>query len=87
MDGIVIGQFGHCTQELMNLLLTGRASSNIFDGDVPMTGTGDDQLMLRGVLSRPPVGYLSQLECLRYCEVSEQLWSCYCVIVNHHCVC
>lgn len=68
----VIGQFGHCTQELMNLLLTGEATSNVFDGQIPMIegGDGTDQLMLKGVRSRAEVGYLSQLEALRYCEVS-----------------
>jgi ubiquitin carboxyl-terminal hydrolase MINDY-3/4 len=69
----VIGQFGHCTQELMNLLLTGEASSNVFDGQIPMLedgGAGADQLMLKGVRGRADVGYLSQLESLRYCEVS-----------------
>jgi hypothetical protein len=56
----------------MNLLLTGRAVSNVFDGDVPMTDeamTGGSQLMLRGIVSQPAVGYLTQLEALRYCQV------------------
>ncbi|KAF1783006.1 protein of unknown function DUF4205 [Phytophthora cactorum] len=40
------GAFGHCTQELVNLLLTGNAVSN-----------------------RARIGYLTQLEALRYCQV------------------
>lgn len=60
------GAFGHCSQELVNLLLTGRATSNVFDGDVPM---GDTGLMLHGVAQRPRIGYLTQLEALRYCHV------------------
>lgn len=60
------GAFGHCSQELVNMLLTGRATSNVFDGDVPM---GDTGLMLRGVAQRPHIGYLTQLEALRYCHV------------------
>ncbi|KAF0686276.1 Aste57867_21882 [Aphanomyces stellatus] len=60
------GQFGHGTQELLNLMLTGRATSNVFDGTVPM---GDTGLVLRGVDARPPVGYLTHLEALRYCTV------------------
>lgn len=70
------GQFGHCSQELLNLLLTGYAVSNVFDGSVPLGGTGgggaaDDAtgLMLRGVPERACVGYLTQLEALRYCQV------------------
>lgn len=41
------GQFGHCSQELLNLLLTGHATSNVIDGVVPM---GDTGLMIKGVL-------------------------------------
>lgn len=65
-DATLTAQFGHCGQELLNLLLTGRAVSNVFDGSVPM---GDTGLMLRGVQQRARVGYLTQLEALRYCQV------------------
>ncbi|KAK1932386.1 putative ubiquitin carboxyl-terminal hydrolase MINDY-4 [Phytophthora citrophthora] len=60
------GAFGHCTQELLNLLLTGKAVSNVFDGSVPM---GDTGLFLHGVPERARIGYLTQLEALRYCQV------------------
>ncbi|RLN92001.1 hypothetical protein BBJ28_00019228 [Nothophytophthora sp. Chile5] len=60
------GAFGHCTQELLNLLLTGKAVSNVFDGSVPM---GDTGMLLHGVPRRARVGYLTQLEALRYCQV------------------
>ncbi|GMG14733.1 unnamed protein product [Phytophthora fragariaefolia] len=60
------GAFGHCTQELLNLLLTGKAVSNVFDGSVPM---GDSGLYLHGVPQRARIGYLTQLEALRYCQV------------------
>ncbi|ETK83377.1 hypothetical protein F441_11671 [Phytophthora nicotianae CJ01A1] len=60
------GAFGHCTQELVNLLLTGQAVSNVFDGSVPM---GDTGLSLHGVPYRARIGYLTQLEALRYCQV------------------
>lgn len=58
-------QFGHCGQELMNLLLTGQAVSNVFDNTLTPSGA----LTCRGVQSRPSIGYLSQLEAMRYCEV------------------
>jgi hypothetical protein len=58
-------QFGHCAQELMNLLLTGQAVSNVFDNTLIPSG----ELILRGIQSQPTIGYLSQLESLRYCEV------------------
>ncbi|OQS04587.1 hypothetical protein THRCLA_03196 [Thraustotheca clavata] len=63
---LTMGEFGHGTQELLNLMLTGRATSNAFDGVVPM---GDTGLVLRGVMDRPRIGYLTQLEALRYCAV------------------
>ena len=62
----LIGQFGHCSQELLNLLLSGAATSNVFDGSVPM---GDTGLTLRGIPKRSAVGYLTHLEALRYCQV------------------
>ncbi|KAL7540516.1 hypothetical protein ACHAWF_006700 [Thalassiosira exigua] len=57
--------FGHSSQELVNLLLTGRATSNVFDHSVQLS----DELTCRGVQRRPDVGYLTVLESLRYCEV------------------
>jgi len=69
MDGpdcTLTGQFGHCSQELLNLLLCGQASSNVFDGEIPM---GDSGLTLKGVPARSKIGYLTHLEALRYCQV------------------
>lgn len=72
---LVIGQFGHCTQELMNLLLLGEAVSNVFDGDVPMdpTSTDPNSLKLKGAHHQSEIGYLTQLESLRYCQVGSYL--------------
>lgn len=58
-------QFGHCGQELINLLLTGQAVSNVFDNTLSPSG----DMVCRGVQHRPAVGYLTQLEAMRYCEV------------------
>eukprot|EP00743_Colponemidia_sp_Colp-15_P007657 GILK01008287.1.p1 GENE.GILK01008287.1~~GILK01008287.1.p1 ORF type:complete len:512 (-),score=72.60 GILK01008287.1:61-1560(-) len=60
-------EFGHSGQELLNLLLTGRAVSNVFDGTKQLDG--EASLMLKGIESRSSVGYLSHLEFLRYLEV------------------
>jgi len=65
-DTTLIGQFGHCTQELVNLLLTGRATGNVMDGDVPM---GDSGLTVRGVKKQSHIGYLTHLEALSMCQV------------------
>ena len=58
-------QFGHCSQELMNLLLTGQAVSNVFDNTMNLG------IVCRGINRRPVVGYLTQLEALRYCQVGD----------------
>jgi len=57
--------FGHCSQELINLLLTGQAVSNVFDHTLRPSG----ELVCRGIQSQPAIGYLTQLEALRYLEV------------------
>jgi hypothetical protein len=61
----LVGQYGHCNQEMLNLLLTGCASSNIFDGEIPL----GDGLFIRGVTKRSQIGYLTHLEALRHCQV------------------
>ena len=58
-------QFGHSSQELINIMLTGQAVSNVFDNHVDMGGG----LICRGIQSQPAIGYLTQLESHRYCEV------------------
>jgi hypothetical protein len=57
-------QFGHTSQELINLLLTGQAVSNVFDNTLKPS-----DMECRGVQNRPCIGYLTQLESLRLCEV------------------
>ncbi|KAL7530527.1 hypothetical protein ACHAWF_003414 [Thalassiosira exigua] len=49
--------FGHSTQELLNLLLTGVASLNAFDHSVKLS----EEVTCRGVRRRPAVGYLTML--------------------------
>lgn len=70
----LVGVFGHCSQELTNLCLTGRATTNIFDGDLAFED-GEDSLRLKGVSGFPDVGFLSALEPLKLCEVGNFLKS------------
>ena len=63
-EALLHPHFGHCAQEVLNLLLVGRGVSNVFDGDRDLGG-----MIMRGVSERPPVGLLSELEALRYVEV------------------
>lgn len=55
---------GHGSQSLINLLLTGSATQNVFDGTKDLCG-----LQLQGIEKQASVGFLSYLECLRYLEV------------------
>jgi len=57
----LVVQFGHTSTELLNLLLTGAATSGVFDGE-QVLGEGADCLRLRGISSRPLVGYLSAFD-------------------------
>lgn len=66
----LVGLFGHCSQELTNLCLTGCAATNVFDGDLTFED-GGDVLKLRGISRRPNIGFLSALEPLRFCEVGQ----------------
>lgn len=43
----LIGNHGHCTQEFVNMLLTGQAVSNVFDGFKML-----DDYKLKGVAER-----------------------------------
>jgi hypothetical protein len=69
-DRTMIGRFGMTTQEAINLLLTGRATTNVFDGSIPL---GESGLVLRGVAQRSKVGYLTQMESLRLLKVGSHL--------------
>lgn len=64
----LVGVFGHCSQELVNLCLTGKCVTNIFDGTVTFEDDGD-VLNLRGIQEQPEIGFLSALEPLKLCEV------------------
>lgn len=54
------GEHGYCSQELVNLLLTGKATTNVFDGEQDCGGK-----VLKGVMSMPPIGLLTLLEWYR----------------------
>lgn len=65
----LIGAHGYCTQELVNLLLTGRAVSNVFN-DVMELDSGDGNItLLRGIAARSDIGFLSLFEHYNVCQV------------------
>jgi hypothetical protein len=57
----LIGGHNYANQELVNLMLVGRAHSNIFDGHKDMDG-----LKLRGIPREPLVGFLTLFEHFGY---------------------
>lgn len=71
-ESCLIGLFGQCTQNLVNLILTGRASANTFDDD-KVLGDLNTGITLRGVRQRPLIGYLSDMNALGYCTVGDRL--------------
>lgn len=62
--------YGHGSQSLINLLLTGHAVSNVWDGDRECSG-----MQLLGIHEQATVGFLTLMEALRYCKVGSYLKS------------
>lgn len=65
----LIGAHGYCTQELINLLLTGKAASNVFNDRVELDSGNGNITILKGVSSRSDVGLLSLFEHYEVCQV------------------
>ncbi|XP_020820147.1 putative ubiquitin carboxyl-terminal hydrolase MINDY-4 isoform X3 [Phascolarctos cinereus] len=65
----LIGAHGYCTQELVNLLLTGKAVSNVFNDVVELDSGNGNITLLRGITSRSDVGLLSLFEHYDVCQV------------------
>ena len=57
---------GYCSQEIVTLLLTGKAHSNVFNGEMTGMMTNDDNSdkPMKGILSRSDVGHLLLTEAL-----------------------
>lgn len=56
-------------QELINLLLTGKAASNVFNDRVELDSGNGNITILKGVSSRSDVGLLSLFEHYEVCQV------------------
>ncbi|XP_076439411.1 putative ubiquitin carboxyl-terminal hydrolase MINDY-4 [Babylonia areolata] len=73
VGGKLMGAHGYCTQELVNLLLTGEAVSNVFNDVMELdSGTGDS-MVLRGVSARSDIGLMSLFEHYKSCQVGTYL--------------
>ncbi|ELW67935.1 Protein FAM188B [Tupaia chinensis] len=65
----LIGAHGYCTQELVNLLLTGKAVSNVFNDVVELDSGNGNITLLRGIAARSDIGFLSLFEHYDVCQV------------------
>uniref|UniRef100_A0A5F9CMK1 Ubiquitin carboxyl-terminal hydrolase MINDY n=1 Tax=Oryctolagus cuniculus TaxID=9986 RepID=A0A5F9CMK1_RABIT len=65
----LIGAHGYCTQELVNLLLTGKAVSNVFNDVVELDSGQGSTTLLRGIAERSDIGFLSLFEHYNVCQV------------------
>ena len=64
----LMGAHGYCSQEMVNLLLTGKATSNTFDGNKNF-----DTLVLKGITDKTDIGLLSLFEHFGSCIVGDFL--------------
>ena len=62
-------------QDMVNLYLSGKAVSNVFN-DVVELDSGNGQIMiLKGIVSRCDVGLLSLFEHYKSCQVSADIYT------------
>lgn len=72
--GKLMGAHGYCTQDMVNLYLTGKANSNVFNDKIELdSGTGSDVTILKGVTGRSNIGLLSLFEHYKSCQVGTYL--------------
>ncbi|XP_038571763.1 probable ubiquitin carboxyl-terminal hydrolase MINDY-4 isoform X1 [Micropterus salmoides] len=69
----LIGAHGYCTQELVNLLLCGRAVSNVFDNDMELDSGNGNLTLLKGIKGHCDIGLLSLFEHYNICKVGAYL--------------
>ncbi|XP_073689220.1 probable ubiquitin carboxyl-terminal hydrolase MINDY-4 [Garra rufa] len=69
----LIGAHGYCTQELVNLLLCGRAVSNVFDDEMKLDSGNGNFTLLKGIKTRCNIGLLSLFEHYNICKVGSHL--------------
>lgn len=61
-------------QELVNLLVCGRAVPNVFDDDMELDSGHGNVTLLKGIKSRCDVGLLSLFEHYNICKVRTESW-------------
>ena len=71
-DSHLMAAHGYCSQEMVNLITTGVAASNVFDDQVVL-GSDTEQTVLKGVRRQSEVGLLSLFEHYKSCSVGSNL--------------
>lgn len=74
-NAVMIGGHGYCTQELVNLMIFGRAYSNVFDGTKRLGSEQDGWCVLQGVPKRTSIGFLTLFEAFKCAEVGSRMKS------------
>ncbi|KAG9466142.1 hypothetical protein GDO78_017146, partial [Eleutherodactylus coqui] len=69
----LIGAHAYCTQELVNLILTGRAVSNVFNDVMELDSGKGNLTILKGISHRSDIGFLSLFEHYNVCQVGSYL--------------
>lgn len=68
-QGRLMGAHDYCTQELVNLLITGKAVSNAFDNIIEIDTGGAKKNVFKGIEKQSDIGFLSLFEHYKSCEV------------------
>ncbi|KAM4705193.1 putative ubiquitin carboxyl-terminal hydrolase MINDY-4 [Rhinophrynus dorsalis] len=69
----LIGAHSYCTQELVNLILCGRAVSNVFNDVMELDSGNGNITLLKGIAHRSEIGFLSLFEHYSVCQVGSYL--------------
>ncbi|XP_069815363.1 probable ubiquitin carboxyl-terminal hydrolase MINDY-4 [Dendropsophus ebraccatus] len=69
----LIGAHAYCTQELVNLILGGRAVSNVFNDVMELDSGNGNITVLKGISGRSDIGFLSLFEHYNVCQVGSYL--------------
>ncbi|KAL9961433.1 hypothetical protein ACROYT_G030371 [Oculina patagonica] len=65
----LMGAHGYCTQEMVNLVVTGKAVSNTFDNTMEIDTGGAKKNVFKGLEKQSDIGLLSLFEHYKSCEV------------------
>ena len=69
-QSLILPEFGHCSQELVNLMITGKCVTNIHDGDKALGDPNDpDTFILKGIAPNQEIGFLTTLEPMRLAKL------------------